>query len=1036
MKPNLRIRRWFIAAIALLALFAVTGFLVAPPIVKAQLEKRASAELGRRVTVERVSLNPFALSLTLEKFAIQERDGSERFLGWDRLYVNVDALSSLWGEWVLSEIALDGFNAKVAINADQSYNFSDLLAKFTAPPAPGAAPAKSASPPRPIRVVSLKVGGAQVAFSDASRPAPFGSTLGPLTFSLTEFRTVGQRGAPYRFEAVTEAKERLAWTGTLQAEPLSSVGELSIENIVLPKYAPYYADKIQADLVAGTLSVRGGYELNLAPDGRALRLKEGALQLKGIKLVERGNKESALELPEFAVTGVQADALTMKATIASIALSDGAVRVRREKDGTINLLAMLLPTKPAAPAPPTTAAGAAPAKLPEVTVGELALRNFRIDVNDLAAPRPAQIALSDFQFSLKNVTLAEGAQMPLQLSFGWAPKGTVRVEGDVAIAPVKADLRVAVADFELLPLSPYLEQFANARLTQGTLTASLEARAALPDAKAPEATVAGDVRVEKFGLVDSAHNEELAGFGAFALRGLRASTAPELSIAIDEINVAAPFARVIMNQDKTLNLVSVAKAPAPAAAASPASPPAGSTPAPAAPLPQIEIGKIVISDGDYRFTDRSVDPNVQMAINQFGGTISGLSSANPGKGEMKLTAQVDGAGPVAISGKLDPLGPKPVVDLKIDFKNVDLVPLSPYSGKFAGYELARGKLVVDVKLFVDGKKIDSANVITLNQFTFGGAVQSAEATKLPVRLGVALLKDMDGKIVIDVPVQGSLDDPEFRIGRVVLRVIVNLLTKAATSPFTLLGAAFGGGGDELAFQEFAPGSSEIQAAETKKLETMVKALTNRPGLSLDLDGNYDAAADAYALKRVKLAEQVRRAIWEKKHAADPNIPPPAALVITPEENVAMIKKLYDEKFPPGTKFGTPVPPPPAVVSPPPPPAGLWKKIVRAVTFQAKRDLRAAEQENTRLGAEHDKAVKAALAAGLPFDEMNARLAEAVTVDDNDLRALAQARAQSVRDYFAKTGGIAAERLFLAKEKTDAAAAPAAGKGPRVFLTLQ
>jgi hypothetical protein len=364
------------------------------------------------------------------------------------------------------------------------------------------------------------------------------------------------------------------------------------------------------------------------------------------------------------------------------------------------------------------------------------------------------------------------------------------------------------------------------------------------------------------------------------------------------------------------------------------------------------------------------------------------------------------------------------------------VPLSPYSGKFAGYELARGKLVVDVKLLVDGKKIDSANVITLNQFTFGGAVQSAEATKLPVRLGVALLKDMDGKIVIDVPVQGNLDDPEFRIGRVVLRVIVNLLTKAATSPFTLLGAAFGGGGDELAFQEFAPGSSEIQAAEAKKLETMVKALTNRPGLSLDLEGNYDAAADAYALKRVKLAEQVRRAIWEKKHETDPNIAPPGELVITPEENVEMIKKLYDEKFPPGTEFGAPVPPPPAVVSPPPRPPGLWKRIVRTVTFQAKREQRAVEQENARLNTEHEQAVKAAITAGLPFDEMNARLAEAITIDENDLRALAQARAQSVRDYFAKTGGIATERLFLAKEKPDAAATPAAGKGPRVFLTLQ
>jgi hypothetical protein len=611
----------------------------------------------------------------------------------------------------------------------------------------------------------------------------------------------------------------------------------------------------------------------------------------------------------------------------------------------------------------------------------------------------------------------------------------VRIEGDVSLLPVGANLKVAVEGFELLPLSPYLEQFANARLTQGAIGATLATRVSLRDGQPLDASVGGNVQLERLGLVDSAHNQELAGLASLELKGIWADTAPELKVSVDEINLAGPFARVVVNADHTLNLATVLRTNPPVAQAPAAATPATPAPAPAAaPLPKIEIGKIVIRDGDYRLTDQSIQPNVAMAVAQFGGTISGLSSINPGRGEIDVKALVDGAGPIAIVGKLDPLGPKPTVNLKVDFKNVDLQPLSPYSGKFAGYELARGKLLVDVKLAVDGRKIDATNVITLNQFTFGAPVQSAEATKLPVRLGVALLKDLDGKIVIDVPVQGDLDDPSFRIGQVVLRVIVNLLTKAAVSPFTLLGAAFGGGGDELAFQEFSPGSTEIQPAELKKLETMVKALTQRPALSVALDGNFDAAADTYALKRVKLADQVRRAIWEKKHQANPNIPPPAELTITPEENVAMIKALYDEKFPPGTQFGTPLPTAPTVVAPPPPPAGFFKRLYRNLTGQTKRELQAVDAENTRRTTEHEKAMKAALAAGLPFDEMNGRLAEAITIDDNDLRALAQARAQRIRDYFATTGGIAADRLFLAKEKTEGAAT--ANKGPRVFLTLQ
>ncbi|MEO5959124.1 MAG: DUF748 domain-containing protein, partial [Opitutaceae bacterium] len=753
--------------------------------------------------------------------------------------------------------------------------------------------------------------------------------------------------------------------------------------------------------------------------------------------------ESAFELPSLDLDGLEADAVAQKVRIASLVLAGGQVRARREKDGSINLLAMLQPPPGSAASPPpksvttpaTAAAPAAPAKPPEVFVGEVALKDFRVAFADLAAPRPVQLALSAVQVSLKDATLAEGARMPLQLSFALAPQGKVEMAGSVGIAPVAADLKVSVADVELPPLTPYLDAFTTARIAEGSVAATLDAQITMPAGQKPGATVAGDITLEKLGVLD-ARNEELAGFGTLALRGLRATTAPELAVSLDEINVTAPFARVIVNADKSLNLATLAR-PAPAPAAGANTPPAAATtqtppPAPAPP-PKIEIAKITIADGDFRFTDGSLEPNVRMAVDHFGGTIAGLSSTNLAKADVDLKATVDGAGPVAIAGKLDLLGATRTVDLKVDFKNVDLLPLSPYSGKFAGYQIARGKLLLDVKVLVDGEKIDAANVVTLNQFAFGDPVNSPDATGLPVRLGVALLKDMEGKIVIDVPIQGSTDDPNFRIGRVVLRVIGNLLTKVATSPFALLGAAFGGGGDELAFQEFMPGESALAAGEIKKLETMTQALKNRPGLSLSLDGSYDTAADTHALKRVKLADAVRRTVWETKRAQNPNIAPPAQLGISPEERVAAINQLFDAAFPPGSPQGTPVPPAPKPVAPPPPPAGFFKRVVRAITFQEKREERAVAEENGKLTAEHAQAVAVALAAGLPLDEMNGRLAETMTVDDNDLRALAQARAQQVRDYFITTGQIAVDRLFLSKQSDDAAKP---GKGPRVFLELQ
>jgi hypothetical protein len=1018
-----RQRRWLIAVATGVFIFSVVGFFVLPPIIKSQVEKRLSAELGRTVTLRKVRVNPYMLSLTLEDLDIREKDGRSSFLGWNRLYVRFDALPSLFGEWVLGDIELDGFHAGVVINPDRSFNFSDLLAKFAATSAePSASPEK---PPRPVRVGSLKVTNARVDFSDYSRKHPFTSIVGPLTFSLSEFRTVGDRRAPYHFEAVTEAGEKLAWTGTLSADPLKSAGEFAVENLVLKKYAPYFEDKVRADLADGKLGLSGRYEAAIDAKQRVLQLSDGELHLRDLQVNERATGQRAIDLPTLDATGILADAIAFKAAVGRIALAGGHLAVRREKDGSINLLNMLQPD--AAPGPAASTAPAAPARLPDFTVGEIALADFTVDLDDLAAPRPAQLSLGSLRASVKNVTLADHAAMPLQLSFTWAPHGTVDIAGTATLRPEPAvDLKTEVAALDVLPLSPYLEQFVNARITQGTVSTINEVHLTLSGGQ-PSLNFAGKIKLESVGLVDGVHSEELAGFSTLALTGLKIATTPQLAVSLAEVDVTGPYARVLVNTDKSINLVAVAKRSGPAPARSPAAP------APAAPPPRIEIGRVMLDGGDFSFADRSVQPNVRMALSQFGGSISGLSSENLGRADVNLKGTVDGVGPVAITGKLDPLGASKFVDLQFDVRNVDLLPLSPYSGKYAGYELARGKLLIDSKLHLSGQKIDATNVVTVNQFTFGAATNSPDATRLPVRLGVALLKDLDGRIVIDLPVQGSLDDPNFRIGKVMVRVIVNLLTKAAVSPFSLIGSMFGGGGDELAFQEFAPGGSELQPAELPKLATIIKALTNRPGLNLGLEGSYDAVADAYALKRQKFAESLRDQIWAARHAVDPNIPPPERLVITPNESAAMIKKLFAEKFPPGTQFGAPLPAPPAVAPPPPaPPPGIFGRIVDAVTFKAWRERRAAEREQARLAAEHQKAVAAAIATGLPLDEMTGRLAESMDMTDNDLRAVAAARAEHVRDYLIKTGHIAADRIFLAQST----AAVKENKGPRVFLSLQ
>lgn len=1001
----------------MLAIFTLVGFFLLPPVVKSQLEKRASEALGRTVTVGKVRLNPYALSITLEGFDVRDADGLSPFLGWRRLHVDFDALASLRGYWTLGTVEVDGFRAAPVLLADGSFNFSDILDRLVARRDP-AAPEK---PGRPFNLGRLDVTDARVEFVDQSQSEPFVTVLGPLAFSVTGLRTAtGDPGAPYQFHAVTEAGERLAWSGTLAAVPFKSTGELKLENIVLPKYAAYYVDRLGGDILEGKLTVRGRYVVDLSGKERVVKLADGAVQLRDFKLQERANQELAVDLPSLDVTGIEADALALESRIASVLLQGGRLRLRRERDGTLNLPALF---KSSGAAPPPVAAPAPPAvasePLPDVVIAEVAARDLGIELTDLAAPRAAQLGLEGIQFSVRDVSLADGARMPVQLALNWTPGGSVKIDGTVTIRPeISAELKTDVSALEILPLSPYLEQAVNARFTQGAVTSAGAVQVAMKGDD-PAIRFEGGATIEKLGLVDGAQNEELAGVAMLTLNGIKVTTAPQLAISLDEVALAAPYARARVNQDGALNFAAITKTgPAPEESGT-----IQETPSPAPP-PQIAIHRVSISEGDFSLEDRSVEPNVRMAVRQLGGTLTDLSSENPARGSVDLKAAVDGSGPVAITGRIDPLGERRFVDVKVDCRNVDLLPLSPYSVKYAGYELARGQLALDVKARLDDAKLDAANVITLNQLTFGAPVPSPTATSLPVRLGVALLKDRDGRIVVDVPMAGSLDDPDFSVGRVVSRVIVNLLTKAATSPFALLGSMFGGGGEELAFQEFAPGTSELRPSETGKLATMIKALENRPGLNLAIEGGYDRPADVHVIKQRKFEALVRSRIWGERRAGEPNVAPPDRLEAAPHERAAAVKMLFDEKFPPGTEFGAPLPLPPSIANAPAPKRNMLRRVVDVVTFRRKRDAPAEP-------APPPEPVPQAVVAGPSLEEMTGRLVEAMEVTDNDLRVLAAERAQRVRDYFLKEGGIAADRLFLAQ-----AGAAKENKGPRVFLSLQ
>jgi hypothetical protein len=337
--------------------------------------------------------------------------------------------------------------------------------------------------------------------------------------------------------------------------------------------------------------------------------------------------------------------------------------------------------------------------------------------------------------------------------------------------------------------------------------------------------------------------------------------------------------------------------------------------------------------------------------------VSGLSSTETSVADVELRAKMNNSAPLEITGKVNPLKQDLFADVRARFTGMDLSPTSPYSGKYVGYSIEKGKLSFDLAYRIDKRKLDSENRIFVDQFTFGEKVDSPTATKLPVKLAVALLRDRNGEIHLDIPVTGSLDDPKFSIWRIILQIIGNLITKAVTSPFALLGAAFGGG-EDMQYVEFDPGRAAISDGGRKKIEALATALSEKPSLRLEIAGFVSPEADREGLKQYFLQRKVKAQKLNDMVKKGSAAMPVDEIAVAPAEYERYLTLAY-----------------------------------RAEPFPKPRNI---------IG----------LVKSLPVPEMEKLMLTNIQAGDEELRQLASRRANAVKDTLLQSGKVEAERVFI------------------------
>lgn len=971
--------RWLSALAILLFLYTVVGFLLLPWILHRQLEKRFATALHRNVAIAKVRMNPFALSVTIDGLRVDDPDGS-RFLSWDRLYLRANLLPIVKRELTLDTLYLLRFRAHASMRRDGTLNFEDLLAPSSSTQTQAPSPPGEKKRSFAFGVDHLSLVEAQVEFSDASRKHPFDTTIGPVTFELERFRTRADANSPYAFAGSTESGERFSWSGTVRIDPFRSSGNIAFENLRIPKYGPYYEQQVAFDLRDGQISLRTRYDLEWGAERRYLHISDGEVALRNLAVFLRGRQRPAVQLAELDIAGISADPIERTAEISSVMLRGGVVRARRESDRQFDLAA-LAPPMPESKQPYRW------------SLRRVELANGRIEMEDAVPERPVSVVLAPIEARVENIASAPRTTSTFELSTGWNETGRIQLKGTGAFHRSSGELAIHAAELELPAIDPYLDAYGAlaARLGGGRL--AVDGRAQFDLAREPVSWVFdGDLRVDGFSLVDAQRGKRLLSWRELRLTQIHTAAQPA-GVSVQSVRWIEPRVSVEVAEDGSSNLeriLSQGTAPSSGGAR-------GETPPPkrtgggraSAPYP-LSIGTLQILRGTAGFVDRSIRPAGILAMRSLDVRVRSLSTDVAARSSFSLNALIGGA-PLKIAGILSPRLVNDATDLKITAKGIDLTPLGPYVGKYLGYELEKGKLDLDLQYKVARRQLAASNLGRLDQFTLGDSTNSPSATKLPVKLALAVLRDRDGLIELDVPIAGNVDDPDFRFGRVIWHAVVNVLTKVATAPFTLLGKLFGGGSEKLDVVAFDPGVSALTSSTEKTLQALAKALYSRPALRLEVEGSADESADGRELRLAELRRRAREAKW-KTLAKRSGAASPEKVELLEDEYARFIETTY-RNTPRAAQVG------PLSVSP-------ATSDSSGSAISGGPAVRAAATSPGVGGAGSGAAQKPSVT------EMEERLLATIDLPPEAIRGLAQERAEAARARIVEAAQIGPARLFL------------------------
>ena len=993
--------------------YTVVGFFLLPPLARALAAKELSQQLGRAVSIKRVRFNPYTFSAALEGLVIHDKDGVA-LISWEAATLDFRLVSLFSHAWVFKEISVIKPFVRIQVNKDYTLNFAELVDRLFQSTASGSI---KTGPLRPWRINRLRIVGGKVSFADLTPRTPFRRMVDPLEATLTNFQTTSNHKNYFALSGISAGGERFSWSGSFRLAPFRSEGQIWTDGVSLTTYAPLYQELFRFEIQDGVVSFHLDYRYQSGNATNLLAITNATFELKSMRMVEKETGQPIAGISDFLVTGGSIDAMARQAEADTVTLSGGRLFLRRNKDTSVNAIELLKPADSAPPAPGgillllramtnVVAMLVNTTNLSNGAVRDLSLTNCALHLEDLANSEPVRLDLRDIAVQGTNISNRAGSNMTARVSLRWDATGTVRADIKATLSPADAEVTLAFDNLNLRPLAPYLEPQLDVFVLGSKLGLAGKMRLRRATSELPEVRFQGDAWLDDFSTAEGVATEGLLRWNSLRLSGVEASLNPPV-VSVNEARLEDVFARLIIETNRTLNLMSALRR---GGLGDATAPPLNNL-ADTAVRPRVSVASVIISNANVQFIDRSLRPSVNISLEQLCGMVSGLSSDDPQRADIHLYGVVDKTARADITGKINPWNSKQPLNLKLVLRDMDLRPEDPYAAKYLGYRLEQGRLSAQLSYQFTERRLESENRLTLDQLALGRKVESAEATRLPVRLAIALLKDRDGRIALEIPVSGSLEDPQFNPGRVAYRAIQTVMARLVTSPFSALSAVFEGKGEELGFQEFEPGSTNLLPGAMAKLDALAKGLFARPELRLEIEGSFDPLTDLEALRRAEVSKQSPRQEGDADGSLFRTGSDPAS-ALTPSAGSARRVVAFEK----GAS---------ALRSPRACFPNLGVKATSTEGYRPRAGSRAFAEDKGSTAL----MLVSAPSGGAADPTWGGQLLKPVELDPNALRTLAVERARNVRAYLLQTGRVEPERITSLPEL-------AGSKGSRVYVRLQ